>query len=322
VPPGNIRRGAPARQLAYTEEEEEPQNAGAWGWIAAVLGVLVLFAGALLLFLLLSNRPAPSAQPTGGITTVPSLVGQTLEQARTLTSQAGLILTVGGYEVTDEAPEGTIIAQNPVAGGQADRGSELSVTIATLRQTVAVPEMRLRTEAQLFELLAQANLAPGLRTEAFDPQVPATLVTATSPRAGVEVARGTAVDYVVSLGQLPTPSPSPSPSPTFPPTEPPTALITPAPTPPPTAPPTPSPSPSPTPSPTPITVANYSTCVDTLGQVKAAILAAGLQVGSVFPYEAQDADWVVAQQYPLPGEAVPPGTRVDLLAKSPADTCP
>jgi hypothetical protein len=56
--------------------------------------------------------------------------------------------------------------------------------------------------------------------------------------------------------------------------------------------------------------------------VKSQILAAGLQVGSVFPYEAQDTDWVVAQQYPLPGEEVPPGTKVDLLAKSPTDPCP
>jgi beta-lactam-binding protein with PASTA domain len=284
-----------------------------------------LFAGAVLVFLLLSGKgPTPTAAPTGGVTTVPTLVGEMLEDARTLTSQAGLLLTVSGYEVTDEAAEGEIIAQNPAAGGQAERGTEVSVTIATQRQTVAIPDMRLQTEAQLFALLAQNNLAVGQRTEAFDPQVPPTLVIGTSPRAGIEVARGTAVDYIVSLGPAPTASPSPSPSPTFAPTVPPTTSVTaaptatPAPTPPPTLPPTPSPSPSPT----PVTVGNYSTCVDTLGTVKSQILAAGLNVGSVFPYEAQDTDWVVAQQYPLPGEQVPPGTEVDLLAKGPTDTCP
>jgi hypothetical protein len=30
----------------------------------------------------------------------------------------------------------------------------------------------------------------------------------------------------------------------------------------------------------------------------------------------------VAQQYPLPGEQVPPGTHVDLLAKGPTEACP
>jgi hypothetical protein len=68
-------------------------------------------------------------------------------------------------------------------------------------------------------------------------------------------------------------------------------------------------------------VPNWSTCVDTLGSVKAQIIAVDLQLGSVFPYEATD-DWLVSQQYPLPGEQVAPGTKVDLLAKSPLDTCP
>ena len=40
-----------------------------------------------------------------------------------------------------------------------------------------------------------------------------------------------------------------------------------------------------------------------------------------FSYEATD-DWQVAQQYPLPGDQVPPGTYVYLFVKSPADTCP
>ena len=63
----------------------------------------------------------------------------------------GFVLTVGAYQVTDEAAEGTIIAQDPASGGQLDARSELSVTIATQRQTVAVPDLRLRTEAQAFE---------------------------------------------------------------------------------------------------------------------------------------------------------------------------
>ncbi|HLB44983.1 MAG TPA: protein kinase, partial [Candidatus Limnocylindrales bacterium] len=164
VAAGNIRRGAAARQQAYTDEEEEPQGAGAWGWIAAILGVLVLFAGGVLLFLLLSGR-GPQASPvaSGGVVEIPSFIGQTLDQARQAAGAQGLILTVGAYQVTDQATEGTIIGQEPAAGGQADRGSEVSVIIATQRQTVAVPDMRLRTEAQLFELLAQANLAPGMR---------------------------------------------------------------------------------------------------------------------------------------------------------------
>jgi beta-lactam-binding protein with PASTA domain len=80
---------------------------------------------------------------------------------------------------------------------------------------------------------------------------------------------------------------------------------------------------APTPAPTPVTVGNYSTC-GTLGEAKAQIIAADLQVGDTLagsPGEPAD-DWQVAQQYPAPGEQVQPGTYVDLLVKAPADPCP
>jgi serine/threonine-protein kinase len=310
--PGAIRRGAGAREIAFEDEYEEEPRSTAWGWIAAVLGVLVLVAGGVLLFLVLQGRGGqPTPPPTGLPVMVPSVIGLNLEQARQTASASGLILTVGGYEVTDDADEGEIIAQNPVSGGQIGRGSELNVTVATHRQTVAVPELRLRTEAQSFELLSQFNLVPGVRTEAFDAQVPATLVIGTSPRAGIEVARGTAIDYVVSLGPAPTAAPTPTPSPSPAVTSPPAVTPTTAPsTAPPTAP--------PTPSPAPVPVGNYSTCGDTLATVKTLLIEQNLTLGSVFPYEAQDS-WLVAQQYPLPGELVPPGTQVDLLAK---EVCP
>lgn len=316
--PGSIRRGAGARQIAFEDEyEEEPSTAGAWGWIAAVLGILVLVAGGVLLFLLLNGRGnQPTPAPSGAAVTVPSVIGMNLDQARQTATANGLILSVGAYQVTDEADEGEIISQDPAAGGQISRGNELNVTIATQRQTVAVPDLRLRTEAQAFELLAQFNLAPGLRSEAYDVQVPATLIIGTSPRAGIEVARGTAVDYIVSLGPAPTAPPTPTPSPSAVPTA--TPPATPIPTVPPTAPPTA----APTPTQAPVTVGNYATC-ETLGQAKAEIVAAGLVVGVVFPSpEDQDDNSQVAQQYPAPGTLVPPGTQVHLYVKNAADTCP
>ncbi|HUP82927.1 MAG TPA: Stk1 family PASTA domain-containing Ser/Thr kinase [Candidatus Limnocylindria bacterium] len=316
---GSIRRGVGPRQIAFEDEfdEDQPQSSGAWGWIAAVLGILVLVAGGVLLFLLLSNRGGqPTSSPSGAPVAVPAVIGMSLDQARQAATANGLILSVSGYEVTDEADEGEIIAQEPASGGQANRGSELSVTVATHRQTVAVPDLSLRTEAQAFELLAQFNLTPGLRTEAFDPQVPATLIIGTSPRAGIEVARGTAVDYIVSLGPAPTAAPTPTPSPSPIPTTPPP--VTPVPTVPPTVPPTA----SPTPSPAPVPVGNYATC-ETLGQAMTEIQNAGLALGAVFPAAfAGDPNSFVAEQYPAAGTLVPLGTQVHLYIKAASDTCP
>jgi serine/threonine-protein kinase len=319
---GGIRRGAGPRQIGYEDEylDDEPQSSGTWGWIAAVLGILVLVAGGVLLFLLLSNRGnEPTPPPTGLPVSVPLVIGMNLDQARQTATGSGLILTVGGYEVTDDAEEGEIINQDPAAGGQIGRGSPLTVTVATRRQTVAVPDLRLRTEVQAFELLSQFNLVPGVRTEAFDPQVPATLVIGTSPRSGIEVARGTAVDYVVSLGPAPTQPPTPTPSP------PPAVTDTPpAVTPPPTLPPTAPPTTPPTPSPAPIAVGNYAATCELLSDAAIEIQDSGLIVGFVFPstLAADPANARVAEQFPAAGTLVPPGSPVYLFVKGPADTCP
>jgi len=334
---GGLRGGASPRSMAYQdEEEEEPeQGAGPWGWLAALLGVLVLCAGAVLLFLLLSGRPGGSPPPpSGDVVQVPSFVGLQLADARNNAQTQGFVLSVGAYQVTDQAPEGAVIAQDPASGTNAAKGSEVTVTVATQKQTVPVPDLRLHTEADAFDILAQNNLAPGERSEAYDPDVPANLVIRTNPRAGVDVARGTPIDYVVSLGLAPTPTPSLPPTPITLPT--PTSLI---PTPTPTVPPTPTPSPTlpppptptsapvitpvPTPAPTPLTVGNYSTC-GVLGEAKTEIAAAGLQLGYFFPLDPsinQD-DWQVAQQFPLAGDQVQPGTYVYLFVKSPSDPCP
>ena len=329
-----VRHGADPRAMAYPDEEEDQpeQGAGPWGWLAAVLGVLVLFAGAVLLFLLLTSHSGGSVPPpTGDVVQVPSFVGLQLADARNNAQSQGFVLSVGAYQVTDQAAEGTVIAQDPASGTSAAKGSEVTVTVATQKQTVPVPDLRLHTEADAFDILAQNNLAAGERSEAYDPDVPANLVIRTNPRAGVDVAKGTPIDYVVSLGPAPTPTPTLPPTPfTIPtptsliPTLTPTIAPTPTPVPTPTPTPTPTPplviTPVPTPAPTPVTVGNYSTC-GALGEAKAEIAAAGLQFGGAFPYEATD-DWQVAQQYPLPGEQVAPGSYVYVFVKSPSDPCP
>ena len=335
---GAAARGGPPGQpvpTAYADDDEDDGGPGAWAWIAAILGVLVLFSGGVLLFLLLSGRPAGTPGPSGLLVQVPSFVGLQLSDARNNAQSQGFVLSVGAYQVTDQAAEGSVIAQDPAAGATTLKGSEITVTVATQKQTVPVPDLRLHTEPDAFDILAQNNLAPGERSEAYDPDVPANLVIRTNPRAGVDVARGTPIDYVISLGPAPTPTPTPTPTfapvsfgPTPPPPPTPAATPTPTPTPPPPTPPptptpTPVPTPPPTPEPTPITVGNYSTC-GALSEAKTQIADAGLQLGYFFPVDStinQD-DWQVAQQFPLAGTQVPPGTYVYLFVKSPADPCP
>ena len=86
------RGGPPGTPYAqpYSDDEEEDRGAGAWAWVAAILGVLVLFAGGVLLFLLLSGRPGGTTLPTGLVVQVPSFVGLPLADARGTPRRKGL----------------------------------------------------------------------------------------------------------------------------------------------------------------------------------------------------------------------------------------
>ena len=205
------------------------------------------FAGGVLLFLLLSGGPAAPARPASSSRS-PRIVGLQLADARQNAQSQGFVLSVSAYQVTDQAPEGSVIAQDPAAGANALKGAGHGHRRARRNKRWRCRILRLHTEADAFDILAQNNLAPGERSEAYDPEVPANLVIRTNPRAGVNVARGTPIDYVISLGAAPTPTPAPLPTATLPPL--PTAAPTPVPTAPPTFAPTPPPTPPP-PTPTP-----------------------------------------------------------------------
>jgi beta-lactam-binding protein with PASTA domain len=110
---------------------------------------------------------------------------------------------------------------------------------------------------------------------------------------GLQAARDTRVDYVVSQGPEPTPSPTPSPTPTPEPT------------------PTPTPEPTPTPTPPPLTVDDYVclTVEDAVEEIDDDGFGAVVE-----PPEAQDA-WFVATQNPPAGEELPPGSDIEITAQ-------
>jgi hypothetical protein len=66
-------------------------------------------------------------------------------------------------------------------------------------------------------------------------------------------------------------------------------------------------------------VHRYADC-GPLGTAKQNIANDGLVVGVIFPTEADDT-WQVAQQDPLPGTLVPPGTLVHLYVVDPLSDC-
>src|SRR5205814_4372331 len=84
-----------------------------------------------------------------------------------------------------------VTAQDPAANAQAAPGSTVKLTVVTGKPLVLVPTIVGLTEQAAIVLLTQSSLAPGTRTEAFDPAVPAGSIVSQQPPAGVSVAAQT-----------------------------------------------------------------------------------------------------------------------------------
>jgi hypothetical protein len=143
-----------------------------------------------------------------------------LESARATAADAGLDLDVTRRR-TDDAPPGTVLSQDPAAGAEVRPGDTIRVEVARQGATVVVPSVRGMPVEDAVNVLLEADLLPGSRTDRTHGSVPAGAVIRTDPRAGTEVERGSTVDYVVSIGagsveETPTPEPTDEARPSLP----------------------------------------------------------------------------------------------------------
>jgi eukaryotic-like serine/threonine-protein kinase len=292
TPPARATGGR-GRPPAEVVEEEERTGSGAWLWISALLAIAVLALAGFFLSRILGG-PGASSSP-GVQVAVPNLLGKTFEQARQAASVVGLNVDQIGFEQSS-AQVGTVTKQDPPEGTLVTSGSVVSLTIAIGPETTIVPDLRLKTETEALNLIAQAGLAIGTRTEEFDSIVPQGSIVSQTPGSGQSVARGTPVNYVVSKGAEPTPTPAPTPQPT------------PVPTPPP-----------PPPTPSTRNVGDYR--CELLALAEAHVTADDFTVGSVSGPNTPDS--VVVWQDPAPGTKRTAGTAIDLwTVDQPAATCP
>jgi beta-lactam-binding protein with PASTA domain len=310
--------GAPPTQSAYVAPgalpayETERTGSGPWTWLAAGLGLVVIVASGILLFLLFSGvgdeQPAASPTPAPTIERVetPDLVGMGETAARAQADRLGLVLEVA-YRETATVPAGRVIEQLPEPETVVDAGTTVQVTVATQVETVVVPDVQGIKEGNAVKVLEGSGLHAGERLTTYHPLLPAGYVVATDPRAGSSATRGTPIDYTVSLGRGQEPTSVPRATPL--PTDAPTTL----------------PSPEQTMEPTPFPSSEAALVYDyrclPLATARSQIEDAGLLVGAVIPEDPED-DWVVLDQLPKPGSSIKVGSKVDLMLGDQNEPCP
>jgi eukaryotic-like serine/threonine-protein kinase len=148
---------------------------------------------------------------------VPNVVGDSEADARSALEALGLTVQTEQRETEDEDP-GTVLAQNPAAGAQVDRGSTVTITVAQEPPPVEVPDQVGETVDSARAALDDAGFQVRVRDQdTSDPEEDG-VVLDQNPPGGEERPAGTRVTLVVGRLVEPesTPTPTPTPTPTVP----------------------------------------------------------------------------------------------------------
>ena len=128
--------------------------------------------------------------------TVPDVVNSPLDEARSELQRAGLEVAVERQE-TDDAEPDTVLSQDPAAGGEVEKGSTVTLTVAKEVEKVAVPGVSGLDESEAAERLSGAGLRVDVQEEAVDRPSDDGKVLGQSPAAGRQVEKGAAVTITV-----------------------------------------------------------------------------------------------------------------------------
>jgi serine/threonine-protein kinase len=137
---------------------------------------------------------------------VPSVEGETLQDAGTALQDAGLQVGDVNRIYHPTIPEGSVVKQSP-ADGEAPSGSDVDLWVSRGHAPVPVPKIVGKAQDEAQTTLRDAGFTVVVQT-AFSDRIDRGLVIESSPTPGVEAAYESAVTITVSLGPEEFPAPS------------------------------------------------------------------------------------------------------------------
>jgi serine/threonine-protein kinase len=163
-------------------------------------GILVLLIGLLVWLVTISNDTVP-IDPNGGGISVADVSNLSYDVAfSTLTEQGLLVAKV--MEASDTVPANSVIRTDPVPGTKVAKNTTISLYVSSGANTVKVPNLAGMTEADAKTALEALKLVLGTITQANSATVPKGQVIESAPVLNSPVAEGSAVNIVVSDGQV------------------------------------------------------------------------------------------------------------------------
>jgi serine/threonine-protein kinase len=129
---------------------------------------------------------------------LPNFVGKDIDDAQDLAEASGLNLTKT-EETSDTVAADKVIRQNPAAGGEVPKGSNVDVVVSSGKDQVAVPDVSGDEAADAANSLGQAGFKTKTSREPSS-TVDQGKVIRTDPPAGDRVEKGSTVTMIVSDG--------------------------------------------------------------------------------------------------------------------------
>lgn len=167
-----------------------PKKKKVWPWVALAIGLAILAGVALWgITALLVPRTVE----------VPNVVGRTEAQARDLLSQKDLKMTAT-RQFHNDIEKGRVISQSPEGGSTAGKNSTVTVVVSKGPQLIAVPNVISLTLDDARTQLEAVGLIAGNVTYEYSADASEDSVLRQQPQAGEKLAKGEAVDLVVSKG--------------------------------------------------------------------------------------------------------------------------
>lgn len=130
---------------------------------------------------------------------VPDVTGKSEDDAQSTLVDSNLVVEYAS-DYSDTVEKGKVISTNPAAGTEVDEGTKVTMTVSKGAQKATVPGLTGKSQADADAALAAAELTTGSVTEEYSDDYEAGIVISQKTAEGKKVAKGTAVDYVISKG--------------------------------------------------------------------------------------------------------------------------
>jgi len=177
-------------QPRATDRRPAPTKRPVWPWILVAVVLVVAGLGVAWYMGLIGSQGKA----------VPNLVGKTQPEATALLQTAGFKLGEVKEAYNAEVAAGIITDQSPVANALAEKDSAVDITVSLGTELVDVPMLIGLDEAAAQAALTDAGLSASPLPDAYSSETEAGKVLKQTPDPGEQIAKGSAVQYVVSRG--------------------------------------------------------------------------------------------------------------------------